>query len=172
MVDPENVPPMVRTVRRWDLAFSDRDGSDWISGAKLGIDEREHVYILHVRRVHGRWTQGKPVIIETAQADGIDCTVYIESNGTQLGYADDIKSDSRMRNRTVLEDRPEGNKEMRASIWGTRLVDGIIHCVRGEWNGELFDQMDYFPSAEHDDDVDAISGAYAKLTDVQRIFVA
>jgi predicted phage terminase large subunit-like protein len=84
----------------------------------------------------------------------------IECNGTQLGYFQDIQADPKMSRRTVIEDKPEGNKEMRAGMWGSRLCDGIIHCVRGEWNSALFDEMDAFPNGTHDDQVDAISGGY------------
>jgi predicted phage terminase large subunit-like protein len=172
MVEPENVPEMVRTVRRWDLAFSDKSAADWCAGAKLGKAKNGDVYILHMRRVKGKWPQSKPIIIETAQQDGQQCSVYIEANGTQLGYYDDIKAHPTMRNRAVYPDVPEGNKEMRASLWGTRLDDGIIHCVRGEWNGELFDEMDYFPNGDNDDMVDAISGGWDKLSKTSRILVA
>lgn len=172
MVEPENLPEMVSILRRWDLAFSERESADHFAGAKLGKSKTGDIYILHMKRGQGKWPQLKPVIIETAQQDGQQCSVYVEANGTQLGYYDDIKAHPSMRNRAVYPDHPEGSKEMRASLWGTRLEDGIIHCVRGEWNGELFDEMDYFPNAERDDMVDAISGGYNKLSKSRRILVA
>jgi predicted phage terminase large subunit-like protein len=163
MVDIDEVPALVKVVRRWDLAFSDREGSDYLSGAKVGIDAIGNRYIVDIFRQQGRWTEGKPCIIALAREDGPDCDVIIEANGTQLGYYQDINADQRMADRVVLPDRPEGNKEMRASVWGSRLEDGIIYCVRGAWNSEFFDQMDYFPNHEHDDDVDAVSGAMKHL---------
>lgn len=161
MVGLDDVPRFIRVVRHWDLAFSDRDGADYAAGCKMGITESGWRYILHVRRVRGRWTSIKPIIFQMAQADGVECSVAIEANGTQLGYAQDIKE--QLKNRHVVEYHPEGNKEMRAAIWGSRLEDGIIYCVRGEWNQELFDEMAYFPNGEHDDMVDSISGAWAVL---------
>jgi predicted phage terminase large subunit-like protein len=163
MVDIDEVPELVKVVRRWDLAFSDREGSDYLSGAKVGIDAIGNRYIVDIFRQQGKWTEGKPCIVALAREDGPECECIIEANGTQLGYYQDINADARMADRVVLPDRPEGNKEMRASIWGSRLDDGIIYCVRGAWNGEFFDQMDYFPNHEHDDDVDAVSGAMKQL---------
>lgn len=165
MVDADEVPPLVAKVRRWDLAFSEREGADYLAGAKLGRDRFGNTFILHVKRVHGRWTQGKPIIVETALSDGPEVTCAIEANGTQLGYYQDMQADQRMQRIRVVADKPEGSKEMRASVWGSRLVDGVIKCVRGEWNGQLFDELDSFPNGEHDDCTDAVSGAFGLLGD-------
>lgn len=161
MIDQEDVPAMVAIVRYWDLAFSDVQGSDYVAGVKMGADRQGNRYILHVKRIQGRWTNSAPVIMRFADTDGVECQQIIEANGTQLGYAQEMKE--RIPGRTILEGRPEGNKEMRAAIWGTRLEDGIIFCVRGPWNVELFDCMDFFPNGEHDDIVDGVSGAWAGL---------
>jgi len=158
-IDAGQVPKMALKVRRWDLAFSDKQGADFVSGALVGIDDAGRVYILHMKRLKGKWPQTKPVIIQAALDDGADVGVAIEANGTQLGYYDDIRQDRRMVGRLVVPDKPEGSKEMRASIWGSRLEDELIYVVRGEWNQALFDEMDAFPNGEHDDQVDAISGA-------------
>lgn len=162
MIDIEDVPQnLERLVRRWDLAFSDKDGADYSAGAKMGVDRSGNRYILHIRRVRGKWIETVPVIRQIAETDGVGCSCAIEANGSQLGYAQEMKQ--RIQNRVVLEDRPEGNKEMRAALWGSRLDDGIIYCVRGEWNQEFFDEMAYFPNGEHDDMVDAVSGAWNLL---------
>jgi predicted phage terminase large subunit-like protein len=159
---------MVAIVRAWDLAFSDKESADFLAGCKMGIDRAGNRYILHLIRVKGRWTEGKLKIIETALSDGSNVTCSIESNGTQLGYFYDIQADTRMRSRRVVSDKPQGDKEMRASMWGSRLCDRIVKCVRGPWNQMLFDQMDYFPSAgEHDDLVDSVSAGWAQLGDAQ-----
>lgn len=164
MIDAEHAPKhFVKLVRRWDLAFSENKGADYVSGAKLGMAADGKRYILHIKRIHGRWTASVPVIRKTSEEDGPECVVGIEANGTQLGYYQEMHDDPKMANRIVVADKPEGKKEMRASMWGSRLEDGIIFCVRGEWNQEFFDQMDFFPNAEHDDDIDAVSGAWKLL---------
>lgn len=163
MVEESELPKFSKVVRSWDLAFSDRQGADYVAGAKLGLAPNGDRYILHLKRLHGRWTASKPSIIDTAQEDGARVTCSIEANGTQLGYFQDIQADARMQRIEVLPDKPEGTKEMRASVWGSRLVDGIIKCVRAPWNAMLFDQMNYFPNTDHDDLVDAVSAAFAQL---------
>ena len=163
MINAEDLPEMVATVRRWDLAFSDKDGADFTAGVKMGRSADGRYFILHVKRIKGRWTQASPMIVAIADSDGADCACLIEANGTQLGYADEMKQ--RIPNRIVEPDKPEGNKEMRAAMWGTRLADGIIYCVRADWNQELFDEMDVFPNGTHDDMVDGVSGAWKRLNE-------
>ena len=163
MVDRDAVPPMSSVVRRWDLAFSEQRGSDFVAGAKVGRTNDGRFVILDMQRFRGHWNVSKPRIIETALNDGPTVRCLIESNGPQRGYYDDVRSDRRMFGTPVGEDRPEGSKTMRAQLWGSRLQDGVILCVRGAWNGELCDEMDAFPNGEHDDQVDAISGAYNAL---------
>lgn len=161
-VSADAVPKLVRIVRRWDLAFSEANGADYVSGAKVGIDANGARYILHIKRIHGRWPDSKRKIIEQSLSDGTNVTCAIEANGTQLGYYQDIRSDAQLAGRAVvIADRPQGSKEMRASVWGSRLEDGVIACVLGEWNQEFFDEMDAFPNGEHDDMIDAVSGGMA-----------
>lgn len=166
LISPDEIPPLVKIVRYWDLAFSEQQGADYVSGAKVGLTADNRRVILHLKRIKGRWTESRPVIIEMALRDGVNVECIIEANGTQLGYFQDIHDDERLARRLVSPGIPKGSKEMRASLWGSRLDDGIIYCVRGEWNQSLFDEMDFFPNGENDDQVDGVSGAnYALVGD-------
>ena len=164
-----NPPPdyrgayFVQIVRRWDLAFSDRKGTDWVAGALVGIDNHGNRFILDIKRFKGRWNESYRKIIQCAHDDGTEVICYIESNQSQIGYFDEIKADRRMSGIIVRPDPARGSKEMRAETWGSRLDDGIIYCVRAPWNGDFFDEIDSFPAGEHDDQVDAVSGAMVML---------
>jgi predicted phage terminase large subunit-like protein len=141
------------------LAFVDTPTADWACGAKVGIDRAGHVHILHVKRVRGKWPVLRPLIKALAEQDGERVDVGIEANGTQRGYYDDMVDELPMRRVIRLDAR--GSKETRASLWGSRLEDGIIHCVRGQWNTEFFDEIDVFPAGAHDDAVDSVSHGYS-----------
>lgn len=160
-INKNALPPLVKVCRFWDLAFSERDGADYLAGALCGIDAHGRFYILDMMRLRGGWTQNKRRIYQMAQADGQNVHVIIESNGTQLGYYQQVKDE--LRSHLVYRGDPQGDKPMRASLWGSRLEDGIIYCVRGNWNPALFAEMDDFPHGDHDDQVDAVSGAWAYL---------
>ena len=165
LINADQVPPLRAVVRRWDLAFSEKQGADYAAGALVGIDAAGRRYILNLKRVRGRWPQTKPVIVEYALLDGLNTVTLIEANGTQLGYYQDVHDAARLANRVIEPDKPEGTKEMRAAVWGTRLEDGLIYAVRGEWTQALLDEMDAFPNGEHDDQIDAISGAMKYLAE-------
>lgn len=165
MVDEADLPPMVKIVRHWDLAFSERAGADDVAGVRLGLGSDGRRYIMHVKQIFGRWTTSKPEIMRWAQTDGIETVCAIEANGTQLGYFQDVQSDPKMAGRSVVPHKPEGSKEMRASVWGSRLEDGLICCVRAPWNTLLFDQMDFFPNGDLDGIIDSVSGAWAIIGD-------
>ena len=161
MINEDQLPVLEMQCRMWDLAFTDTKGSDFVSGMRMGIDADGDVYLIHLKRFKGRWLASERGICAQADTDGIECAVGIECNGTQTGYFDILKE--MLPTRTVLPVLPEGNKEMRASMWGSRLQDKKIYCVRGDWNQSLFDEMDYFPNAEHDDIVDSVSHGWKHL---------
>jgi len=157
---------IVKWVRYWDLAFSERQGADFLAGVLCGIDAKRNFYIVDVKQMKGRWPINKPKIIDVALEDGHEVTQIIECNGTQLGYAQDIKDDPRMRGIHVQGFSPDkhGNKEARASVWGSRLEDGIIFALRLPWLAALCAQMDSFGAkGAHDDQVDGVSGSWAAL---------
>jgi predicted phage terminase large subunit-like protein len=164
MIDADSVPELVQIVRAWDLAFSDKQSADYLAGAKVGMDGKGNYYILHVKRRQGKWPDGKREIISTAHQDGTKVIMTIESNGPQKGYYQDLKVHPELQQHVIFEDIPEGNKEMRASLWGSRMQDGLIFCVRADWNGDFFDQCDQFPGSDHDDCVDGVSSAYKYLS--------
>lgn len=162
-IKASDLPPMIKRVRRWDLAFSEKHGADYTTGALCGKDKKGNKYILDMKRLRGGWTKNKAEIIESALKDGAGVTCIIESNGTQKGYYQDIRDEPKLKGkRLVIEDIPEGDKAMRASMWGSHLVDGEYYLVEGAWNDELTLEMDSFPSL-HDDQVDALSGAFKAL---------
>jgi predicted phage terminase large subunit-like protein len=163
MIRREALPPMVRLCRYWDLAFSEKAAADSIAGVLCGIDAQNNFYILHIEPLKMRWTRGMPRLMDRALLDPPLTRQIIESNGTQLGYYQEVKEHTRMRRTHVSNCNPVGTKEMRAGVWGSRLVDGIIFCVVDEWNDALFQQMDGFPNAAHDDMVDGVSGAWWHL---------
>lgn len=159
----DKVPPLIRQCRNWDLAFSEPGGGDRMVGAKLGVDRKRNVYILHIKVLEGRWPVNKPKILQTAEDDGLQCVVSIEANGTQVGYYQDIHDDIRMKGYRVIKFKPTGTKEMRASVWGSKLEDAFVYVVKAGWNQMFFDEMDGFPNGEHDDQIDGVSGGWEHL---------
>lgn len=64
----------------------------------------------------------------------------------------------------VVADRVTGSKELRAEPFAAQVQGGNVFLVAGNWHYELLDEMESFPSGKYKDQVDACSGAFARLT--------
>ena len=62
-------------------------------------------------------------------------------------------------------DKVTGNKELRAGPMAAAMECGNLWFVRAPWNRELESELLEFPLGEHDDQVDACSGAFRILAD-------
>ncbi|HHV27977.1 MAG TPA: phage terminase large subunit, partial [Tissierellia bacterium] len=60
--------------------------------------------------------------------------------------------------------RPTGSKRVRASPVSSQAEVGNIKIVRGRWNKAFLDELVMFDEGAHDDQVDALSGAFEYLT--------
>ena len=59
--------------------------------------------------------------------------------------------------------RSTGPKAVRAQPFAAACEAGNVKLVRGPWNREFLDELCCFPLGEHDDMVDAASGAFEDL---------
>jgi predicted phage terminase large subunit-like protein len=55
------------------------------------------------------------------------------------------------------------DKQSRAMPWAARAEAGAVRIVAGSWVKDFIDEVVAFPSAPHDDYVDAASGAVAMV---------
>jgi len=88
---------------------------------------------------------------------------YVESGGTQKGMIDMLLAEPKLANLPFTGVIPEKDKVTRANPWLARAEQRRVHLVAGEWNKEFLDEVCAFPESEHDDQVDAVSGACAAL---------
>jgi predicted phage terminase large subunit-like protein len=56
-----------------------------------------------------------------------------------------------------------GDKETRAKPISAQCEAGNVKIVRGLWNDEFLRTLENFPAGKHDDEVDALSGAYETI---------
>jgi phage terminase large subunit-like protein len=59
-----------------------------------------------------------------------------------------------------------GSKLIRARPVSSAAEHGKVYLIRGEWNRAFLQELEYFPDGAHDDQVDALSGAHAALTEL------
>lgn len=59
--------------------------------------------------------------------------------------------------------RPDGDKVSRALAWAARAEARKVALLRGAWVPAFLDEVCRFPTGAHDDQVDAVSGAFPML---------
>jgi predicted phage terminase large subunit-like protein len=152
----------VRRCRFWDMASTEKDG-DWTVGALLA-ESNGQVWVESI--VRGQWAGAtlEKVLMQTAQIDGRSVAIRMEQEGGSSG-----KNLISNYQRGIFAGydfdgiRPTGDKVTRAKPWAVAAENGNVKIVANEWNKRLLDEAELFPLGAHDDQVDAISGAFEHL---------
>lgn len=159
-------PPNLRMIRRWDMAATEpRPGTDpdWTAGALVGIADGRY-YIVNIRKLRGTPQQVEEAIRHTASVDSRQVPVRMEQEPGSSGVT---VIDHYRRRVLVGYDfqgvRSTGSKVSRASIVSSAAQAGNVALVRGPWLNDFLDEIEAFPQGSHDDQVDAVSGAFEDL---------
>lgn len=160
-----------RLVRFWDKAASSGKG-DYTVGLLLGLDQESRLWVLDV--VRGRWdTHARDQkILGTADTDGTKVLVGVEqepgSGGKESAEAT-VRRLIGFRVKVVKVDSTTGGKERRADPVSYQVNGGNLHLPKdAPWADEFRSELEFFPFSRHDDQVDALSGAYNLLGKVRR----
>lgn len=161
-------PAKAKRVRFWDMAASENMG-DYTVGV-LGAMWEDKFYIEHVVRAQRRPHEVEKLVYNTANMDGINVHVRMEQEPGSSGKAiiDSYK-------RHVLPGfnfdgvKTTGSKSARASALATYAKkDQLVLMVREQWCRAFLDEVEAFPNGAHDDQVDAVAGAFNYLNFTRR----
>jgi predicted phage terminase large subunit-like protein len=162
----DQAPAAGRSVRYWDLAATAAapgKDPDWTSGALVTVHDGRY-YIRDMRRMRGTPGSVEALVKQTAELDGHAVDIYMEqepgSSGVNTidGYQRRVLTGYSFRGV-----RSTGDKEVRANPVSSAAEAGNVLLVRGAWNGAFLDEAESFPGGQHDDQVDAVSGAIGML---------
>lgn len=159
---------MKKVIRRWDVAATDPkagEDPDWAVGLKLGLGEDGNYYILDVIRV--RMSPGKlnKLFKDVCRQDGVTVRQRMEQEPGSAGkIAIWHLARGPFRGYAFRGVRSTGPKEARADTVSSAAENGMIKVVKAKWNKDFFYEVTRFPNAAHDDQVDALGGAYEDLT--------
>lgn len=161
------LPVNVQRVRAWDFAASERtvkaDDPDYLAGVKLALHEGTY-YVEHVVRQRCGPGDVEKTVRQTAELDGRDIPIVMEQEPGSSGKLF-TRSMIRALAGWSVEARPAtGDKVTRAMPFLAQAQAGNVRLLRGPWNSAYLDEITAFPIGGHDDQVDATSGAFAKLT--------
>jgi predicted phage terminase large subunit-like protein len=160
-------------VRYWDLAASETPKApsarkagdpDWTAGLRLARSAAGIYVVEDVVRDRLSPAGVEQMIRATADADGRAVPIRMEQEGGASGKS--LVSHYR---RHVLDGfdfrgvTSSGSKEVRAKPVAARAEAGEILLARGPWVDAFLDELAEFPEGLHDDQVDALSGAYGYL---------
>lgn len=163
------IPECKQVVRFYDLAVTAKKTSDYTVGLKLGITADERPVILDVWRGQRELPDVQEAIVQNAQMDGASVPIRLEAEKAGIVQLQFLLRDPRMRSFTVDAKAPEGDKYTRAAPVAARVNAGRVLMVKAAWNRALLDELAVFPQGEHDDQVDALSGAYDMIADYPMI---
>lgn len=158
----------IRWVRYWDLAATEQTAKssdpDYTVGALVGRTPAGRYILADIKRARARPEGVERLLKATAEADGPDVQVYVEQ---EPGSNSKIAVSHLIRNvldgyavRAVTSSK---SKIVRADPVSAHAEAGNISIVDGPWVEEFLAEARLFPNATHDDQVDALSGAFAAL---------
>lgn len=165
-------PKFKKIVRYWDLAATKPNPGnpdpDWTCGALCALDENNEYWILDIVRI--RETSGVVrQLVQSVAEDDIDrygdVQVWAEqepgSSGSAVAsaYKKEYMSEFAMR-----FEKTSGKKEFRARVVAIAAQHGIVNVFDSAFVPAMLDEFVSFGlEGVHDDQVDAVSGAFRKL---------
>lgn len=157
-------------VRYWDKAGTE-DGGAYTVGLKMAKLTTGKFMIMDVKR--GQWSSEKreQIIRNTAEADGVECTIYLEQEPGSGGKESVENSIRNLAGFNVHADRPTGEKAIRADPFSVSVNNGNVILFQAKWNDIYLDEMENFPFSTYKDQIDASSGAYNMLAKKQKAWV-
>lgn len=150
-----------RVVDSWDMTFKDTKTSDFVAGhkwGKIGAD----VYL--ITRIHDRmdFPAAQQAVKNMAVITPIASAKLVEDKANGSAIIASLKSTIG----GLIPVQPDGSKQARASAVSPFIESGNAYLPDpsiAPWIEEVIAECAAFPLAAHDDDVDAMSQALARL---------
>jgi predicted phage terminase large subunit-like protein len=155
-------------VRYWDKAGTVSDDAAYSCGVLMHKMKDGRFVVEHV--VRGRWSalDRENVIKEWARRDREMLKSPYEIGVEQepgSGGKESAEGTIRMlAGYRCYADKVTGNKMMRADPFAAQVQGGNVRLVAGSWHYAYLDELESFPNGKYKDEVDASSGAFARLT--------
>ncbi len=162
IIEKAQAPMDIYKVRFWDLASTEPakgKDPDWTSGALVGVYQGQY-YVFDVAHFQKTPKGTADKIKAVAEVDGKEIEVWMEQEGGSSGpIATDFYAREILKGFAFRSEHPTGSKAVRANPFSTAAENGNVLLVRGDWINAFLDEAESFPEGEHDDQVDACSGA-------------
>ena len=169
IIEAHQASAPIKRVRYWDLAATAPSASNRDPDFTVGLlFERDKANLFTIRHiVRGRWAPAEveKIVAQTAREDGRHTPIHIEQEGGASGklILDHYK-------RTILTGYStysglpgRADKQTRARPVAACAANGYLQIIPGPHLRDFLDELALFPNSNHDDCVDALSGAHTVL---------
>ena len=180
IIDIEQVPDGLTLKRGYDLAATKKtqlNDPDFTCSTLMGIDESfeeedgkvQPVYVLDHQYAQESSKEVEARLKRNAEQDGPDVEIHCPQDPGQAGKSQGVHIRMEVLDGYSVKFTPEtGDKLTRFGPFsakaglGEELPPGErpVKVLRAKWNDRWFNQLESFPDAPHDDDVDSTSRAY------------
>jgi predicted phage terminase large subunit-like protein len=148
-----------RAVRFWDFAATQKTSGDYTVGLLL-IFRGDRFYVSDVVRVRLPPASTNDIVLNTARGDGSAVSVAWQQDPGAAGVRDSANLQRILVGFDARAIPDLRDKVSRAFPVSSGVESGAIAFCTAAWNQALFSEMERFPDGEHDDQVDALSGAF------------
>lgn len=172
----ESLPPTLLKVCAWDLAATEwEEGTDpdYTAGCVMAKDPAEVYYIVKIVRFRKTPKEVEAIVKQTAQLNGRETDYWMEQEPGSSGVntIDRYKREV-LRGFYFQGEKTTGKKSDRARPLSAMCERGVtdrnpygnVKLVAGPWVEDFLDELEAFPAGGHDDQVDAASLAFLKLS--------
>jgi predicted phage terminase large subunit-like protein len=164
---------VIRSCRYWDKAGTAGGDGSYTAGVLMHMLKDKRLVIEHV--VRGRWSalERENEIKAWARQDKAkgrtgSYSVVVEQEPGSGGKESAEATIRNLAGFSVFADRVTGEKEIRAEPFAAQVQGGNVWLCAGPWHRDLLDEMESFPNGKYKDQVDACSGAFARLARLGR----
>ena len=148
-------------VRAWDLAATE-GGGDWTAGVRLAAGDSAW-QVQDVVRLQGGPEAVVAAIRRAADQDGPGVAIGLPQDPGQAGRSQVGYLTARLAGWRVVSSPETGAKAVRAMPVASQANAGNVSVLRAGWNRIFLDELGAFPGGRCDDQVDALSRAFAML---------
>lgn len=161
-------PEAVRAVRYWDLAMSSKASADYTVGLRMEMSRDGTHTITDIARAQVELHDLPRFITDVMLADGSGVVQGFEQTGYMTRAIQQIAKDYRLARHTIKGYGVHSDKLTRVLPFASRAALGLIRLMEMPISDAYIEELTAFPYGEHDDMVDASSGAWEMINEEQR----
>lgn len=156
-------------IRFWDRAATEKkadNNPDYTVGVLMAKSKDGRFVVENV--VRGQWSafHVEQAIVNTASQDGPSVQIVLEQEPGASGKSEAQYLTRALAGYSVKSIPSQKNKLTRAGPVSSQVQAGNVDILAGPWNKAFLNELENFPDADKDDQVDAFSGAFNALANV------